>query len=98
MDHCANGRASDAKEGIKHEVPWVRKGQYTALDELDRKLAWVRRLLWMVRLNVGDVPELSLPVFLDNLLPDVGRVLAKRVTRWLSLLVALEPPLAWVFA
>src|SRR5207244_966052 len=67
QDRRARGRA-DADEGIDDEVAGPRHRQHAALDQLDRKLAGMHRLLDVVRLDVREDP-------------DVAGVLAARVPR-----------------
>ena len=56
QDRCAN-----ATIGIKNCVVRIRHRQYTSFDKFHRKLARMLGLLWVIRLDVGNIPQAGFP-------------------------------------
>lgn len=91
MDRRRNTGGRHSREWIEHKPARPRHRQNKTLDEPDRELAWMPRLLYVVALDVGDVPDVL------DILPDVFRVLAQRIAGNEALLRSLEMLLARIF-
>src|SRR5215210_6772468 len=69
---------ADAGERIQYPIAFVRQSQDASLNQLNRKLARMNRLLRMIRFDVWNVPQRRFPILHDDA-PYIGWVLAKRV-------------------
>lgn len=65
--------------GIKYAITFMSQSQDAAFYKLHRELAGMRRLLWMIRFNIGNVPETALPI-LQQYFPNVGWIF----TSWMA--------------
>lgn len=88
----SNGCCSYTTVGIEDPIILIRHGQNTSFNKFDRKLAWMLCFLRVVRFHIRNIPYTLCPFLIQECLdiecPDVGGILAERVSAWLTDLIS----------